>query len=235
MVLARRQSLLLTLGFALAAALALAALPAGLANVSAAPAVPTTYNVDRMDDVLFAACTGAANDCSLRGAIANANVNPGSTVVLQFNGHYTLTNVPLQDLILSANMTLTVGSGICGTPPCYTMILGGAGWAFRLLTVNPGANVRINGITFQNGNGSAAGTGGGIHNEGNLMLLNSRVMSNTATALANYGGGIYNTGMLVLDNSQVGNNSGYVGGGIANNGGNLTVRIVHGLADEPDR
>ena len=36
-------------------------------------AYAATYTVDRLDDATATACTAAANDCSLRGAIINAN------------------------------------------------------------------------------------------------------------------------------------------------------------------
>lgn len=45
-----------------------------------------TYTVDRADDVAGAtACTAAANDCSLRGAIINANANGSGADVINFN------------------------------------------------------------------------------------------------------------------------------------------------------
>jgi hypothetical protein len=45
-----------------------------------------TYVVDRADDVAGAtACTAAANDCSLRGAIINANANGAGADTIQFN------------------------------------------------------------------------------------------------------------------------------------------------------
>ena len=55
----------------------------------------TTFDVDRTDDTAAAtACTGAANDCSLRGAIIAANndlsVNP-MTINLQPGTTYNLT------------------------------------------------------------------------------------------------------------------------------------------------
>jgi hypothetical protein len=57
--------------------------------------VTTTLNVDRTDDNAGAsACTGAANDCSLRGAIikANADVTANSFVInLQASTTYNLT------------------------------------------------------------------------------------------------------------------------------------------------
>ncbi|HEU4758898.1 MAG TPA: hypothetical protein VFT91_02835, partial [Dehalococcoidia bacterium] len=62
----------------LAALAALFSLPAG-------PALGASYVVDTTDDdatVLKTACTGAANDCSLRGAITNANAasTPGDVI-----------------------------------------------------------------------------------------------------------------------------------------------------------
>ena len=43
------------------------------------PRLPETFIVDRHDDPspIPSACTPAANDCSLRGAIVRANANPG--------------------------------------------------------------------------------------------------------------------------------------------------------------
>ncbi|HEX8736351.1 MAG TPA: hypothetical protein VF721_13565, partial [Pyrinomonadaceae bacterium] len=52
--------------------------------ISAADAA--TYVVDRSDDVAGAsACTAAANDCSLRGAISNANANGAGLDTINFN------------------------------------------------------------------------------------------------------------------------------------------------------
>lgn len=52
----------------------------------ASGAQAATYVVDRTDDVAGAsACTAAANDCSLRGAINNANANGAGFDVINFN------------------------------------------------------------------------------------------------------------------------------------------------------
>jgi hypothetical protein len=54
---------------------------------SAHPAFATTFDVDRIDDSPLAAaqaCTAAANDCTLRGAVIKANANGGAdTITLQ--------------------------------------------------------------------------------------------------------------------------------------------------------
>src|SRR5690242_20366400 len=78
--------------------------------------------VDRTDDVAAAsACTAAANDCSLRGAVAFANLNPGTTINVPA-GTYSL-NIPggategfngddsIGDLDITASNTAIVGAG----------------------------------------------------------------------------------------------------------------------------
>src|SRR5688572_27110947 len=52
-------------------------------TMKAAPLAPmfAPIDVDRTDDAAAAsACTAAPNDCSLRGAVSFANVNPGTTI-----------------------------------------------------------------------------------------------------------------------------------------------------------
>src|SRR4051794_33326024 len=61
------------IGFgAIAAALAFAAAPASAA---------TTFTVDTTSDANLTACTAAANDCSLRGAINNVNAGAGGDTI----------------------------------------------------------------------------------------------------------------------------------------------------------
>ena len=58
----------------------------------ARPANAATFVVDRTDDSAAAsACTAAANDCSLRGAIISANAVLGTDTVSIPAGVYTLT------------------------------------------------------------------------------------------------------------------------------------------------
>src|SRR5688572_17071506 len=70
--------------------------PRALATSSnGVPAFVTTLNVDRADDTAAAsACTAAATDWSLRGAIRKANTTPGPApvvITLQPATTYTLT------------------------------------------------------------------------------------------------------------------------------------------------
>src|SRR3972149_3257532 len=64
----------------------------GLAGMPVRTARAATFDVDRTDDNAAAtACTGAANDCSLRGAIAAANALAGADDIILPAGTYTLT------------------------------------------------------------------------------------------------------------------------------------------------
>ena len=55
-------------------------------------AAALTIVVDRIDDPLSAqACTAAANDCSLRGAILKANDDPANSYTITFTGDNTYT------------------------------------------------------------------------------------------------------------------------------------------------
>jgi hypothetical protein len=60
---------------------------------AAMPMMFASITVDRTDDAAGAsACTAAASDCSLRGAVTFANANPGTTIILPA-GTYQL-NIP---------------------------------------------------------------------------------------------------------------------------------------------
>lgn len=56
-------------------------------------AVNGTYVVDRSDDTIVTACTAAANDCTLRGAVQNANASAGGdTITFAAGVNVTLTS-----------------------------------------------------------------------------------------------------------------------------------------------
>ncbi len=74
----------------LLAALAMTALVAG--GVPATAIAAATYTVDRFDDDALAdGCSGAANDCSLRGAIRKGNNDGQMTTIVLPDGTYQLT------------------------------------------------------------------------------------------------------------------------------------------------
>lgn len=88
-------------------------------------------------------------------------------------------------------------------------------------TSEPGVSAtQINDLTIANGV-NQLGSGGGIRNEGSLILNNSVLRNNEAE----FGGGISNEGGTVtINNSTINDNSAeFDGGGIYNDGGTLTV------------
>jgi hypothetical protein len=154
---------------------------------------------------------GAFTCPTLRAAVAAADANPGSdVVVLQGIGRYQLR----QGAINLANDVSIVGPNARGTT-----IQGGGD---RVFTVAAGANVTLSGVTLSGG--TTSGDGGAVLNAGNLSLIFARVTGGRA---AN-GGGIANAGTLTLSNSLVDHNTATAaGGGVASSGelfvGNTTI------------
>jgi hypothetical protein len=97
---------------------------------------------------------------------------------------------------------------------------GGGGGIANIL--NPGPPVAVGTVNL-NGtivNGNTAPLGGGIANQGTLNALNSAIDRNAAST----GGGIANQGALNLAGSVVkGNVASVDGGGIANEGGTVSL------------
>src|SRR5450631_2582756 len=76
-------------------------------------AAAATYTVDRLDDANITACTAAANDCTLRGAINAANAAGGTnTIAFNVGGGSVL---PQTINLLSALPTITANLTIDGT------------------------------------------------------------------------------------------------------------------------
>lgn len=80
-----------------------------LAFLLVSNAAAATYTVDRSDDVTAAACTASANDCSLRGAISNANANGPGTDTINFNvggGNFQTINITLEIPSITSSLTI---------------------------------------------------------------------------------------------------------------------------------
>ncbi len=187
----------------------------GLVGLTASPqyAQAATYTVDTTaDNTSLTACTAAPTDCSLRGAIANAN----STIVDD-----TI------DFIIPANDPGCTSTGICtitlinGLVSISSASTGGAlnvrnatGAGNLLISGNDssgifsisGGNLTLSGVTVTRGSDS------GISNWGTLTLLNSIVSGNWGSSA----GGIFNNGSLIMTRSTVSGNTGSLGGGIVN-------------------
>ncbi|MEX2238471.1 MAG: choice-of-anchor Q domain-containing protein [Dehalococcoidia bacterium] len=208
----------------------IAAATAALVLLGSAPrsADAATFVVDRFDDPTpnLPRCTSAANDCSLREAILEANATPGTADQITLRaGRYNLTRVGVGagsgDLDIVGPLTIVGGSG-------QTVI--DANDIDRVFEVDCAASCRVefNRLKIMDGL-STGGGAGGIMNGTNstLMLRNSIVTSNSASGPESFGAGILNLGDLTVLKSTVSFNVGdgelAYGGGIFNNGPEIAV------------
>jgi hypothetical protein len=198
-------------------------LPAKTPTVIAKPAA-TTITVDYLNDnPTLSACTGVANDCSLRGAVDHVNNDLGTAYIIQIpDGTYTLNhnsgnatedNNASGDLdILNPDVTLQ------GTSMTGTLINGNN--TDRVIDLLYDLTVVINDLTLYNGNLlTGEGGGGGLRiGPSNTVTLNRVTIRNNivhGTASSDLGGGIYNgLSPLTINDSHISSNQAYRGGGI---------------------
>lgn len=190
---------------------------------------------------------GTPNDCSLRGAIINANTNSGADTIIIPAGTYLLTiagsaedSANMGDLDISSNTTLQ------GNGSDLTIIdANGLSRVFDLLIpVSGTSTIAINNLTIRDGanndTGIHAGGGGiairsvaGVSGSVNLTM-NEAVITNNFTSTAS-GGGISvlkpvtaSNSILTINHSTISNNSTTgvtigAGGGINCNGCTLNL------------
>jgi hypothetical protein len=85
--------------------------------------------------------------------------------------------------------------------------------------IHNSGDMTIANTMITNNNLISTGHGAGIFNSGNLTITNSEVSVNSAPASDSTGGGISNIGMLVIDDSTIhSNDASYLGGGIYSSG-----------------
>ena len=169
-----------------------------------APAFVTTLSVDRTDDVAAAsACTAAANDCSLRGAVRKANTAAGpDPIVISLKPattyNLTLSNANQENAAATGDLditttqhSVTIEGGGPSTIIDATGLNGGAR-RDRVFHVT-GANVTaiMRNLTIRNGQAGDDGTAGTSTNP-------------TAQNTTRIGGGILNnSGRLTLEKVTV--------------------------------
>jgi hypothetical protein len=185
--------------------------------------------LDQPDDLSMpGTCHTAANTCTLRAAIMQANRTSGvgATIILSA-GIYKLT-IPSTGTDGEANGDLNLTSPAGGNP---IITISGAGAANtiidanqldRVFMIHAGRTTTLSDITIRNGYRVAGGSGrgGGIYNDGTLTLTDSTVSGNSA----DIGGGIINSlGTLAVTNSRITDNSANYGGGFQNASGAMTM------------
>lgn len=200
--------------------------PAATAAPVSAPMF-ATITVDRTDDVAAAAaCTAAANDCSLRGAVAFANVNPGTTISVPA-GTYQLSiaggvgegfsgNNSIGDLDVTANNTTITGAGAATTTIQQTAAND------RVLEINPFLDANftfgISGVTLTGGKETTAVGGGGIvagSINNSTSVTDCVISGNSASGLGTFGGGgiMVQGGSLTITGTTFSSNSSTSSGG----------------------
>jgi len=152
--------------------------------------------------------------CTLRQAILSAQAAPSGVP-------YTITlnlTYPANAILLDSQLPAITGQLIIQGPGADKVAISGRN-AVRILAVNAGVTLTVQGLAFFNG---SASNGGAISNDGNLNVRNCIFINNTATASS---GAIYNHGgtAMVTGSTFSGNSAATGGGAIFNNGGALTV------------
>jgi len=203
-------------------------LPASLNFINYTFTVNST--LDLPDDLTQpGTCHTAANTCTLRAAIMQANRAGfvGSVTIIVPSGHYVLTPPASPadgdesgDLNMTTPTAYTTTYNIVGAGAATTII--DANSYDRVLHVHSGRSVVISGVTIQNGYlVTGINSGCGIYNEG-LLNLNDMVITNNHCA--GYGGGIYNLNALAVSDSTINlNTSFFGGGGIGESGSFLSI------------
>ncbi len=136
---------------------------------------------------------------SLRDTIASAS--PGDTIQVQATGTITLTS---GELYIGQNLT------IAGPGASQLAISGNH--VSRVFEIAYGTTVSLSGMTIENGMSPATAGGGGIYNEGTLIITNCTISGNTTVDGLN-GGGIDSYGPLTITGSTISGNSASVDGG----------------------
>ncbi|MBM3130940.1 MAG: hypothetical protein FJ009_20220 [Chloroflexi bacterium] len=180
----------------------------------------TTDLID--DDLADGICHTAAETCTLRAAIMQANALGGMNTISLPAGIYTLT-IPgaYEDYALTGDLDIQNDLTINGTGATAAIVNGNQ--LDRLFEVFNPAKAIMSGITIRNGN---AMDGGGIKNHGALWISDTVIIDNRAIA----GGGIFNSGIMRITNSIIESNSsngnGANCGGIGNAGNLETANTI---------
>ena len=185
---------------------------AGMTPAGAAPVFTVNSTLDEPDAATDGTCVSTPSGSARSVPPSRRSTTARERATSSPAGNYVLT---LGDIDITRNPTIS-GAGAGST------IVNGNGTA-RVFEVAAGAFTYVEKMTIRNGMGGVSTVlfghvhGGGIHNHGTLILVDSTVRDSTAPT----GGGITNatTGVLTLVNVTItGNTATGSGGGLENLG-----------------
>ena len=163
-----------------------------------------TFVVDRTDDTNVSACSAAANDCTLRGAVTKAN-STATTDVISFDT--TIFATPRTISLGTLLDSLTADVAITGPGEDKLLVRTNSG-AFAIFTMINVVKVSLSDLTFSN-----SLTGVGISGGGTLSIKDCTLNSN-ATGIRNQAGNVTASGCTLSRSSSY---------GLVNNGGTMTA------------
>lgn len=171
-------------------------------------------------DAIVVTTTGDAGKGSLRQALLDANKHNGpDTIVFDRKVFAEPRTIALKSPLPDLSGELTVDGYIEDRLWLSSGAVVSGGGKHRVFRVREGARVSIRSLTVADG---AAPEGGGILNEGTLVVAGAAFLENVARGS---GGGIVNRGgtLTVINSTFTGNRAGEDGGGLAGLGGSVTV------------
>lgn len=176
------------------------------------------FVVDRNDDDPKAvACSAAANDCSLRGAISAAEAAGGDDLISFDPAVFAANNV----VTLSASRFVIRGNGrlaIDGSSARFVTI--NAAGLSGVFEIYPAADVSISYVSMTGSNRLIA-NGGAVENRGTFALSYSTIYGNKGGS----GGALYNSGRMSVSNSTICFNQSAYGGAIHNVGSAAVTKV----------
>lgn len=189
---------------------------ASFALMAATAAQAAVFTPGKEADTLDGACD---TDCSLREAVVAANANPGMDVIVLGPGTYVLSHggAPGENLAATGDLDVTDDLVILGAGAVSTSIRGGKN--DRIFEVW-GTSLDLSGVDLRDG--SAAGSGGAIRNEGGALTLSRVVLAENFIPAGGFGGAIRSEGegavLHVTASTIVSNTAAGSGGAIAASG-----------------
>src|ERR1043166_5686978 len=168
----------------------------------------TVFTVTKTVDTNDGTCT---SDCSIREAIAAANLSPAYDDVVAFAPTVFSTPETIILILGELQLTTTIGTLFIDGPGAELLTISGNDQS-RVFLNNMNSVASINGVTITHGNES--GVGGGIANAGKFSLVNTILTENFASL---YGGAIFSDHEMSISGCNIVNNrSGVDGAGIFN-------------------